>query len=114
MRVQRVIMPVTETVSWTVLGDDGAPVEPVESYLAFLTALERSPNTQRDHATSLKLWFDFLDRVSLPFDAVRVDDVARFVSGLRAPAENVIVLDERRRGAGLDGEPAPDRGVLVL
>ena len=95
MRVQRVIMPVTESVSWTLLGDDGDPVEPVETFLAFLTALERSPNTIRDRAMSLKLWFEFLDRVSLRFDAVGVDDVARFVSWLRAPAENVVVMDER-------------------
>lgn len=95
MRVQRVIMPVTEALSWTLLGDEGEPVEPVESFLAFLSGLERSPNTVRDRAMSLKLWFEFLDRSSLRFDGVGVDDIARFVAWLRAPAENVIVLDER-------------------
>ncbi|MCU1488769.1 MAG: integrase [Acidimicrobiaceae bacterium] len=93
MIVQRVVMPVSGAVSWTVLGDDLAPVEPVESYLAYLAALERSPNTQRAYATSLKLWFEFLDRTGLDWAKVDVDDVARFVSWLRAPAENVIVLD---------------------
>lgn len=91
--VQRVLMPVSGSVSWTVLGDGGAPVEPVERYLAYLAALERSPNTQRAYATSLKLWFEFLDREGLAWREVGVDDVARFVSWLRAPAENVIVLD---------------------
>ncbi len=43
--MQRVVMPVTGAVSWTVLGGDGATLEPVESYLAYLAALERSPNT---------------------------------------------------------------------
>ena len=62
MRVQRVVMPVTGTESWTVLGDDGCVVAPVERYLAYLAALERSPNTQRAYATSLKLWFEFLAR----------------------------------------------------
>ena len=47
MAVQRVVMPVSESESWTVLGEDGAPVESVESYLSYLAALERSPNTQR-------------------------------------------------------------------
>jgi hypothetical protein len=61
--VQRVVMPVTGAVSWTVLDIDGAPVEPVESYLAYLSSVERSPNTQRAYATSLKLWFEFLDRI---------------------------------------------------
>lgn len=93
MMVQRVVMPVTGALSWTVLGDDLSPIEPVESYLAHLAALERSPNTQRAYATTLKLWFEFLDRVGRRWSEVRVDDVARFVSWLRAPADNVVVLD---------------------
>jgi len=55
--------------------------------------LERSPNTQRVYATSLKLWFEFLDGADVAWNAVDVDDVARFVARLRAPADNVIVLD---------------------
>ena len=47
MLVQRVVMPLTGALSWTVLDDSGELVEPVESYLAYLSALERSPNTQR-------------------------------------------------------------------
>ncbi|MEJ7801077.1 MAG: tyrosine-type recombinase/integrase [Ilumatobacter sp.] len=84
----------------TLLGDDGDPVEAVEAFLAFFSGLERSPNTVRDRAMSLKLWFEFLNRVGVPFEQAGIDDVARFVSWLRAPADNVIVLDEsaaRRR-----------------
>jgi integrase/recombinase XerD len=90
--VHRVVMPVTGAVSWTVLGGDGAPLEPVESYLAYLAALERSPNTQRAYATSLKLWFEFLEGIDRGWTAVDVNDVARFVSWLRSPADNVVVL----------------------
>jgi len=93
MIVQRVVMPVTEAESWTVLGDDLAPVGPVENYLAYLTAIERSPNTVRAYAQSLKLWFEFLAARGVGWDRAEVDDVARFVSWLRAPAANVIVLD---------------------
>ena len=89
MLVQRVVMPLTGALSWTVLDDSGEPVEPVQSYLAYLAALERSPNTQRAYATSLKLWFEFLGRVGKDWCQVDVNDVARFVSWLRAPAENV-------------------------
>jgi hypothetical protein len=60
MIVHRVVMPVTGSESWTVLGGDGSPLEPIESFLTYLSALERSPNTQRAYATSLKLWFEFL------------------------------------------------------
>ncbi len=86
-------MPVTGAQSWTVLGDDGTPIEPVEDYLTYLAALERSPNTQRAYVTSLKLWFEFLERIGRGWAEAWVDDVARFVSWLRAPADNVIVLD---------------------
>ena len=41
MRVQRVLMP-DGSESWTVLGDDGAPVPAVEEFLAHLHALDRA------------------------------------------------------------------------
>lgn len=85
-------MPVTDVVSWTVLDDEGSPLAPVESYLSYLAALERSPNTQRAYALSLKLWFEFLDHIGRTWTEVSVDDAARFVSWLRAPADNVMVL----------------------
>lgn len=91
--VHRVVMPVTHAVSWTVLGEGASPIEPVESYLSYLAALERSPNTQRAYATSLKLWFEFLDSINREWSHVGVDEVARFVSWLRAPADNVVVLE---------------------
>ena len=93
MMVQRVVMPVSGAVSWTVLGGDGAPVEPIEFYLSYLAGLERSPNTQRAYASSLKLWFEYLEGAGRSWSEVGVDDVARFVSWLRAPAANVIVLE---------------------
>ena len=93
MRVQRVRMPVTDAESWTVLADDCRPEPAIEGYLAHLAALERSPNTVRAYATSLKLWFEFLAQVDIGWADAGADDVARFVSWLRAPAANVIVLE---------------------
>ena len=93
MILQRVVMPTTAIESWTVLGDDLDPIEPVEDYLAYLTAIERSPNTLRAYAQSLKLWFEFLAAQAMEWDRAEVDDIARFVAWLRSPADNVIVLD---------------------
>ena len=98
MRVQRVRMPVTDAESWTVLNDGCRPQPAIEQYLSYLAAIERSPNTVRAYATSLKLWFEFLGQVGFEWNEAGVDDVARFVSWLRAPAENVIVLEN---GVGL-------------
>jgi integrase/recombinase XerD len=60
VRVQRVWMPDSGAESWTVLGDDHAPVAPVERWLAYLTLIERSPNTIKAYAHDLKDWFAFL------------------------------------------------------
>lgn len=92
MRVQRVVMP-EGSESWTVLDEDGAPVAPAEAFLAHLQAVGRSPTTVRTYATSLKLWWQFLTTLEVTFDAVTVEHVSRFVAWLRAPAENVTVLE---------------------
>ena len=60
MRVQRMLMPGSEAESWTLLGDDHGPVEPAERFLAYLAAVERSPNTVKAYAHDLKDWFAFL------------------------------------------------------
>lgn len=111
MFVQRVVMPVTEAESWTVLGGDGTVVAPVESFLAYLTALERSPNTVRAYAVSLKFWFEFLERARTGWADAGVEDVARFVSWLRAPAENVIVLET---GTGRRSAATVNRHLAAL
>jgi hypothetical protein len=53
MHVQRVAMPAVRLESWTVLGDDGSPVQPVERFLAYLTGIGRSPNTVKAYAHDL-------------------------------------------------------------
>ena len=60
MRVLRVLMPGAGFESWTVLGDDHMPVEPVERFLGYLTGIDRSPNTVRSYAHDLKDYFVFL------------------------------------------------------
>jgi len=103
--VQRVVMPGGGPESWTVLDEAGGVIEPVERYLAYLAAIERSPNTVRAYAISLKLWFEFLAGAGLVWDQVGIEDVARFVAWLRAPAPNVVVLaDEagRRRPSSIN------------
>jgi len=98
--VQRVLMPASGRESWTLLGEDGEVVEPAERYLAYLAAVERSPHTVCAYAISLKLWFEFLQHTATSWDEAGVEDVARFVAWLRAPAANVIVLAD---GSGVRG-----------
>src|SRR6266511_2476735 len=88
MLVQRVLMPDTGLESWTVLGDDHAPLEPVERWLAYLTAIERSPNTVKAYAHDLKDWFTFLQlRGGLDWREVRLEDLGDFIAWLRLPPQ---------------------------
>lgn len=84
MLVQRVLSPATRRESWTVLGDDG-PVAPIERYLAYMTDIERSPNTVKAYAHDLKDWFVFLAGHGLDWREVRLEDVAGFIAWLRRP-----------------------------
>jgi len=85
MRVQRVVMPGSGLESWTVVGDDHVPFEPVERFLAYLASIERSPNTVKAYAHDLKDWFSFLTVQRLDWQAVTLEDVAGFVAWLRLP-----------------------------
>ncbi|RIV29801.1 integrase [Micromonospora radicis] len=85
MRVQRVVMPESERVSWTLLGDDLVPVAPAERFLAYLSSTERSPNTVKAYAHDLKDWLTFVGAHGLDWRAVTVEDVARFTAWLRLP-----------------------------
>ena len=85
MFVQRVLSSIGAVESWTVLGEDGAPVTPIERYLAYLTQIERSPNTVKAYAHDLKDWFVFLGVQDLDWREVRLENVAEFVAWLRRP-----------------------------
>jgi site-specific recombinase XerD len=81
-------MPGSEAESWTLLGDDQVPLEPVERFLAYLASIEKSPNTAKAYAHDfLKDWFTYLAGHDLDWHAVTVEDVAGFVAWLRLPPE---------------------------
>lgn len=81
----RVLMPDSAAESWTLLGDDLAPVEPVERFLAYLAAIQRSPNTIKAYAHDLKDWLTYLVGLGLGWRAVTLEQVAGFVAWLRLP-----------------------------
>ncbi len=74
------------------IGADRRPIEPVERYLAWLTRIERSPNTVRAYAQDLKTFWVFLEGRGLRWDQLTLEQVGQFTGWLRQPADNVIVL----------------------
>ena len=85
MFVQKVAPPGSRVESWTVLGDDDAPVAAIESYLSYLSDIERSPNTVKAYAHDLKDCFVFLAHHGIDWREVRLEDVGEFVGWLRLP-----------------------------
>lgn len=85
MHVQRVAMPASRVPSWTVLDEDGGPVEPIERYLAYLTDIERSPNTIKAYAHDLKDYWVFLRHRGLDWRETRLEDIGEYVAWLQLP-----------------------------
>jgi site-specific recombinase XerD len=85
MHVQRVVVSASGLESWTVLGEDGVPIEPVERFLAYLTDIERSPNTVKAYAHDLKDYWVSLAHRGLDWREVRLEDIGEFVAWLRLP-----------------------------
>src|ERR1700758_5135500 len=85
VRVQRVVMP-SGVESATVLRG-GSVVEPIERFLAHLTAVERSPNTVKAYAHDLRDFFEYLRLRDLGWAGVSLEDLGRFVAWLRLPCE---------------------------
>src|SRR5271165_1991757 len=89
-------MPESEFESWTVLGDDQLPVEPVERFLAYLASIDKSPNTIKAYAHDLKDWFTYLVAHRRDGRTATLEDVAGFVAWLRLPPKvrdgKVVVL----------------------
>ena len=86
MLVHPVVIPGSGTRSWTVLGDDDAPVVPVDRFLAYLTDIGRSPNTVKAYAHDMKDLWQFLGFRGLDWREARLEDIAEFVVWLQLPA----------------------------
>ncbi|MFG2563566.1 site-specific integrase [Streptomyces sp. NPDC048496] len=79
------LLPASRRESWTVLGEDDTPLAPIERYLAYLSDIEKSPNTVKVYAHDLKDWFAFLQTRGLDWREVQLEDVGEFVAWLRLP-----------------------------
>ncbi|WP_417221096.1 tyrosine-type recombinase/integrase [Arthrobacter sp.] len=60
-------------------------MDAIEAYLAFLSAVDRSPNTVKAYAHDLKDYFTFLSCRGLDWQRVCLEDIGRFVEWLRLP-----------------------------
>ncbi len=87
-----------ESRSWTVLDDSGWPIELLDSYLGFLTDIERSPETVRSYAFDLKDLWVFLDERHRPWESMDLELLGAFVGWLRRSRTGVVVLAAPEEG----------------
>jgi integrase/recombinase XerD len=95
MKVQRVQLPDSQSVTWLVLDDAYLPIEPIRQFLVYLENLERSPHTIRAYAGHLKRYWDYLHATRLDWTLVGIGELANFVAWLRQPQPRLLALHEQ-------------------
>ena len=80
-RVDRIIA--ANRRSWTVVDGQGLPVAPVEDYLHWLRAVDRSDNTIRSYAFCLANLFEWLHARQCAWDQVSFTELSDFMVSLR-------------------------------
>ena len=87
MRVRALMGAGAQRESYTVVGEDGRVVEPVDDFLAMCTDREYSPNTIRARAYDLVLWLRFLALLRVDLLAAMPEHVDQFAGWLRRPVQ---------------------------
>jgi site-specific recombinase XerD len=85
MKVQKGKLPSTGQIVWFVLGRDYKPIKPIQSYISYLASLNRSSKTLRTYAHNLKLYWEYLDRYSIDWKEVTLEQLSDFIHWLRRP-----------------------------
>jgi integrase/recombinase XerD len=96
VKVQKVRLPNSDRISWTVLSDDYLPIRPIEQFISYLESIERSPNTVRSYAYHLKLYWEYLRDTSKDWTKIGISDLADFLAYLRNPHPEVICLQQQQ------------------
>lgn len=73
---------------YLLLGNNGLPIIPVARYLKYIDNSEKSFNTQKTYAYSLKLYFEYLEEINVDYRTVNINTLSNFVGWLRNPYKN--------------------------
>lgn len=92
MRVQEVKLDNNQR-RYLLVDDNGLPIIPVAKYLKYIDNSEKSFNTQKTYAYSLKLYFEYLQEIDVDYRNVNINILSDFVGWLRNPYENNKVIN---------------------
>ena len=87
MKVQEVKLDNNQR-RYLLVDDNGLPIIPVAKYLKYIDNSEKSFNTQKTYAYSLKLYFEYLEEINVDYRTVNINTLSNFVGWLRNPYEN--------------------------
>ena len=90
IKVQKMILPSSQEVYWTVIGEDHLPIAPIREYLAYCRN-SMSPNTVKTYAYHLKLYWEYLESMKLDWETISVHDIADFLTWLRRGGEMQVI-----------------------
>lgn len=85
MRVQKARLPSTGQLVWFVLDRAYKPIKPIQSYINYLASLNRASGTLRTYAHNLKLYWEYLDKYSIDWKQVNLEQLSNFIHWLRRP-----------------------------
>src|SRR5713226_1239511 len=88
--------------TWVVVARDHAVVAPVEEYLEHLRVEGYSPNTVKQYARSLALWWSLLEDSGRDWQQVGLKDLTAFTRRVRERGLDPTVVELR------PADPAPD------
>ena len=92
MKVQEVKLDNNQR-RYLLLNDNGLPIIPVAKYLKYIDNSEKSFNTQKTYAYSLKLYFEYLKEINIDYRNVNINILSNFVGWLRNPYESDKVVN---------------------
>lgn len=92
MKVQEVKLDNNQR-RYLLVNDAGLPLIPVSKYLKYIDNSEKSFNTQKTYAYSLKLYFEYLQEIDIDYKNININILSNFVGWLRNPYENNKVVN---------------------
>ena len=85
MKIQKGKLPSSGQIVWFVLDRDYKPIKPIQSYISYLASLNRSSKTLRTYAHNLKLYWEYLDKYSIDWREITLEQLSNFIHWLRRP-----------------------------
>ena len=85
MKVEKIISECDNTVFYRIVNKDNLEIKSATEFLTFLGVRNYSPNTLKNYAFDLKLYFGYLEHISKKHDTITTNDLVEFLHFLKNP-----------------------------